>query len=127
MRLAAGLLSRGDDAKLADFLVHGRQEALATLRDRQRQRNYTAWKYGYVGQMVDLVLAARAGDRRLMGCDMPTKLQARVRADLGLRTGELRELHCALALRDWLRASPPPHRVALFWGNAHLDPTRLPR
>jgi hypothetical protein len=117
----------GDEPELADYLRRGNSAALTNLRDAQRQRNYTAWKYGYVPEVLDLLLAARAGQRPLMGCDMPTQLQSLARATLGPRSGELRDLHCALALRDRLAGMAPPHRVALFWGSAHLNPARLPR
>ncbi|MBW2456279.1 MAG: hypothetical protein JRI68_17300 [Deltaproteobacteria bacterium] len=126
-REVAAPTQRGDTATLSAYLTGGAAEALKALQDTQRRRNYTAWKYGYLGEIVDLAIAARAGNRRLIGCDMPSPLQALVRTKLGERGGELRDLHCALTLRDLLARTAQPHRVALFWGSAHLDPARLPR
>jgi hypothetical protein len=117
----------GDDAPLRRYLASGEAGALAELEESQRERNYTAWKYDYVERVTDLVTTVRAAGRELCGCDMPSTLQARVRADLGEEGEVLRDLHCALALRRALAGSPPPHRVAVFVGDAHLAPRRLAR
>lgn len=117
----------GDDAIVARFVEHGDVDAFATLQERQRQHDYTAWKYGYVERVTDLLTAARAAGRKLVGCDMPSALQSRVRVELGERGQRLRDLHCALALERARRGRPPPHRFALFLGDAHLLPESLPR
>jgi hypothetical protein len=58
---------------------------------------------------------------------MPSKLQERARASLGARTDDLRELHCALALRDAFERAAQPTPVAVLWGQAHLAPGRFER
>ena len=109
----------GDDGLLRRYLAGGSMAELATS---QRRRNYTAWKYGYIESVLDLVQAARAEGARLSGCDMPSSLQQR--APLAQRNG-LRDLHCARTLRDRLAEVPSPRHVVAFYGAAHLD--TLPR
>ena len=123
--LGAGA-QRGDDALLARYLKGGDAETLATLRGRQRERNYTAWKYDYVERIVDVVVGARASGRPLIGCDMPGPMQIRLRESVGDEAAILRDLHCALAVERRLAASPRA-AVALFIGDAHLQATKLPR
>jgi len=113
---------RGDDARVAAYLGSGDEQAFADLYGLQRQYNYTAWKYGYAEQVMDLLVTARASGRPLIGCDMPRALLARVRSLLGGDGEPLRDLHCALRLRHRTDSS-----VALLWGSAHLAPSRLPR
>ncbi|MCC6523137.1 MAG: hypothetical protein IT373_10790 [Polyangiaceae bacterium] len=122
---------RGDDAALAAFLAHGDLDALETLRRAQLRHDYTAFKYGYVERVLDLAIELRAAGRQLVGCDMPAALQARARPALAGGVDALRDLHCALALERALgrRGGAPdePEIVALFYGDAHLAPDRLPR
>ena len=113
---------RGDDALLSRYLGGGDPDLLEELARRQQRVDYTAWKYGYVPTVIDLVVRARASGRTLIGCNMPGKLQERARAVLGERTDALRELHCALALRDAFERAPSPAPIAVLWGQSHLAP-----
>jgi hypothetical protein len=117
----------GDDELLRRYLASGKSSVLAELEARQRERNYTAWKYGYVERVTDVVTGVRAAGGRLVGCDMPAAMQARLRDALGAKGDLLRDLHCVLALRRALASDATRHRVALFIGDAHLLPHRLPR
>jgi hypothetical protein len=89
--------------------------------------DYTAWKFGYVDSVMDLVFAARAQRLPLRGCDMPGPVQDRLRALSGPLRDSLRELHCLLALEQPGPVKDHPRRVAMFWGQAHLGPRGLPR
>ena len=82
---------RGDNAVLAD------RAALATAH---REHDYTAWKYGYERNVLDLV------DARTVPCDAPHT-----------RDERLRELHCLFAVRD---ATDGGSRIAMLWGVAHV-------
>ncbi len=115
---------QGDSRWLRRWIRHGHRPSLDTLAQRQARGNYTAWKYGYLDELSALLIAARAGDRPLLGCDMPGPLQRRI-ADLpeDLRD-RLRELHCLLALDDVRRGRVD---VAMLWGQSHLLPGGLPR
>ena len=115
----------GDDGLLRRYLDSGDDAVLADLERTQRERDYTAWKYDYVEKVTDLVSGARGAGRTLVGCDMPSNLQAQLRTRLGEQAEVLRDLHCALALRRATKAAPVP--VAIFIGDAHLSPERLPR
>jgi hypothetical protein len=112
--------AEGDDARLRAFFS-GDRAALGALAAEQRRRNHTAWKYDYLGEMSALLLTARALALDLVGCDMPSALQAELRERLDGDIDPLRDLHCALALADRGTTSP----VALFYGEAHL--ATLPR
>ncbi len=116
---------RGDDALLRRYLARGEQQALTELMLRQRRHNYTAWKFGYLDQVLDVLVTARAHGRPLSGCDMPTTMQRELRAKAS-HLGGLRELHCALALGDRMRAERL-ERAALFLGQAHASPHGLAR
>jgi hypothetical protein len=125
----AGVLpeaQRGNDEALRRWHEGESDLALAELLASQDRRNYTAWKFGYLDRVGDLLVAARASRTRLIGCDMPSALAAQVHERLGSRADELRDLHCAWALERAL-ADTPRATVALFWGDAHLEATRLPR
>jgi hypothetical protein len=117
---------RGDDAILSAYLEHGADEQLDVIRRAQRARNYTAWKYDYVDRIADLVIAARASGRPLIGCDMPSSMQQRLRETLGDAGAALRDLHCALAVQRAL-ARRPLASAAVLIGDAHLAADRLPR
>jgi hypothetical protein len=118
---------RGDDLLLARYLAGGDPTMLAELWQRQERVDYTAWKYGFLSTVLDLVVRARASGQQLIGCNMPSALQERGRARLGERIEELRELHCALALRAAFERAPAPARVAMLWGQAHLAPDGFER
>ncbi len=115
----------GDSGLLADYQATGDRVALEKLLQGQIRENYTGWKYGLLPAMIDLLIKARAAGRRLCGCDMSVSLQERIRAT-GM-ADRLRELHCVMALQDELRDRPGPHRVAMLWGQGHLEPEGVQR
>lgn len=116
---------KGDDAALARFIEDGDRRAFATLLEGQRAHDYTAWKYDYLPWVLDLALQVRASGGALLACDVPSRLGRRL-APLGEETRlRIRELHCALHLRD--AALPRPRRVALIWGRDHLQADGLRR
>ena len=114
-------VQRGEQA-LLNAAQGGSARALSELFEVQAQTHYAAWKYGYLRTVMDLPLSARASGRRLLGCDTAALLQERMVAagEAGLA---LRDLQCALVLRDALREGA----AALLWGQAHLALDRLPR
>ena len=109
---AIELLSTRDNAALARYLASGDRTELDKLLAHVRQHNYTAWKFGYVDRIADLLVTMHSSGRRLIGCDS--------------QQDELRDLHCASTLEHALAQKPAP-TVALMWGEAHLAPDRLPR
>ena len=118
---------RGDSDLLERIVRTGERRDLAELEARQARQDYTAWKFGFVGQVVDLALAARALRLPLQGCDMPRRLQERLGVGSPARE-RLRELHCLLALEDRLSRLPTgPRQVAMLWGLEHVRPHGLPR
>lgn len=130
-RGAPDALQRGDSELLARFAKSGSPRVFRALRRRQLAVDYTAWKYGYTDALLEAVLLARGANVALCGCDMSRSLRDRLGdlpGDLLLR---LRELHCALALRDCL-ARPSPNAagrrlsgrpaVAMLWGQQHIAP-----
>lgn len=116
----------GDDPMLARFAEEGSADALAALRVRVAEGDYTAWKYGYLDDVLALAVFARGAGQALIGCDVPTALAERL-APLAERTRlRMRELHCALALAD-ARRDHPRAPVALLWGDAHLEAEGIAR
>ncbi len=116
----------GDEEALDAFRQRGSSQALRTLRERLALGAYTAWKYDYLDDVLDVAVTARGAGRTLLGCDVPPALSARLEAldpDLRLR---VREMHCALAIDDALRQRSSP-RAALLWGDAHLAPNGIAR
>ncbi|MBW2732665.1 MAG: hypothetical protein JRH20_09750 [Deltaproteobacteria bacterium] len=107
---------KGDDERLVAYLAGGGRAALLELQVRQRRDNYTGWKYGYIPQLVDLLLQARASKTALWPCDMSRALQRRLRS---VSTEEqlmrLRELHCYLSLRARTKGVR-----AMLWGQDHI-------
>lgn len=118
---------RGDDGALSRYLAEGEAAAFHQLLASQRRGNYTAWKFDYLDEVMDLLVTARATGRPVLGCDMPSALQRQVRPSLGARTEQLRELHCALALRDLMAGDLAQSPIALLWGQAHLGETGFER
>ena len=113
---------RGDDsAPLASWRQRD-EDGLRQLLVRQRGRNYTAWRYGYLDEITDLLIATRATASQLVGCDMPMPAQRRVKALEPEVVDRLRELHCSLALERAATLERRPLRAAVFWGDAHLSP-----
>ena len=124
---AAG--QRGDSADLTRYLERGGRAARERLGARQHKNNHTAWRYGYLAEVMDLLTSARAGASRLLPCDMPVALKARI-SGLTMNTRmRLRELHCGLALSRALHAArvAAPRRVATLWGQEHVLPAGVPR
>jgi len=111
---------QGDDQAMAEFWRSASPSAFRQLAARQLKENYTAWKFDYLDEALDLLVTTRGLGNPVMGCNMPSGLQQRVRPTLKQQTEKLRELHCALALRERLAYMSKPHRVAAIWGQAHL-------
>jgi hypothetical protein len=118
----------GDDAALAAWQKTGGEAALLALARAQEDSDYVAWKYGYVQDVIGVLSNARAAGETVVGCDMPASERAHLPKDLDEETtSHLRELHCARALGDSLRAAPRPRAVAMLWGDAHATPTGFAR
>lgn len=116
----------GDDEALAGLRERGSNDAVRALRERLALGAYTAWKYDYLEDVLDLALVARGSGRALIGCDVPAGLSERLdRLGEPLRL-RVREIHCALAIEHATRERPSA-RVALLWGDAHLAPEGLAR
>jgi hypothetical protein len=110
----------GDDRLLARYARSGTLEALSALRTRQRALNYTAWKYDYLTEMMRLPAMARARGLPLFSCDMPRAAQKKLENVAGDHMKlRLRELHCALALKQRQRRQPVG-RIAMLWGQDHV-------
>lgn len=120
-RSAPSDAQRGDGALLDRWSTRGDATAFSALADRHRDGDYAAWKLGYEPTVLDLLVSARAANLRVVGCDMPAKLQALSGAE-GEARHRLREIHC-------LRSLPTlqPRRAALLWGDAHVKRSGLPR
>ncbi|CAN5486637.1 hypothetical protein BH09MYX1_BH09MYX1_25180 [soil metagenome] len=122
-----------DDADLADFFATGDGGALYRLGEAQIEHDYAAWKFGYVGTVLDAVVALRGAGKPVFACAIPKSL-----VDSSLEgTAEettLREAHCAMAAHEKLRLLgpshvkkgdiyfddiPPPMRAAFFLGDDH--------
>lgn len=118
---------QGDDAALDRYAKSGSRDDLAAVLAVVQRDTYTAWKYGAVDVIGDLLGEARAANRPVSGCDMPPALRARV-ASLGESSVHaLREAHCAMALRDAAKDDRGPHRIAALWGRTHVTADRFPR
>jgi hypothetical protein len=116
---------RGDDDALSRFRREGARAALDEIRLAQERDDYAAWKYGYIGSILDIVAEAR-GDHDVLGCDMPLKVQSRLLPAVRETWGNsLRELHCALALKS--RITLGDARVAMLWGGQHVSPGGVQR
>ena len=116
----------GDDALLGAFLESGDRGAFDRLRRSQRTGDYTAWRYGYIDEVMDLVASSRAMGVPVLGCDMPRDLQPLTGVSSGEDLDRLREIHCLAALR----CSVPDagrSRVAMLWGQEHVMPHGVPR
>jgi hypothetical protein len=123
-QLYEGFETSREAALLSDYLFSGSQASLEGLRAELETRNYTAWKYGYVAEILDLAIDARAGGRRMIGCDVTRDVMRaieRFEPDTRLR---FRELHCARTIASRLRES---ERMVLIYGDAHVSGEGLPR
>ncbi|MFT3838632.1 MAG: hypothetical protein QM723_16760 [Myxococcaceae bacterium] len=105
----------GFDAQaLERYLGSGSEADFEALKQTHLQHDYTAWKYGYDDELLQIVATARAGKIAVSACDVPDALMERLRDDDdSLR---VRELHCKLTLAE---AKTP---VAMMWGQAHAGP-----
>ncbi len=112
---------RGDTDALEAYVRRGDVAAFEALRTTQSSRDYSAWKFDYVADVLDLLATARATGTPLLGVDLPAALSpAEPWVDTDLNG--LRELHAWFSLRDTLSVSPGPHRIAMLWGQAHVEP-----
>lgn len=109
----------GDSAALQVLWSTGDRSAWAQLDATQSASDYTAWKYGYVDRVLDVVATARGMGVPTFGCDLPDGLLKRLPNGTDDDVLRVRELHCLLALRPSLT---PVSRVAMFWGQAHVRP-----
>jgi hypothetical protein len=109
----------GDSATLRRLWATSERSDWAQLEASQAASDYTAWKYGYVAGVLDVVATARALGAQTFGCDLPDGLLRRLPNGTDDDVLRLRELHCLLALRGSLG---PASRVAMVWGHAHVRP-----
>jgi hypothetical protein len=112
-----GASQRGDQRAIDLYLERGDRSSLDAVRTRLERGAYTAWKYDLIDEILAIVIDARAGSRRVFGCDAPPSLRTTFDEATALR---MRELHCALALRD------APRPIAILIGDAHTAPEGLP-
>lgn len=120
-------MQKGDDDALDRYAKSGSREDLAAVLSGVQRDTYTAWKYGSVATIGDLLSEARAANRPVSGCDMAPALRARF-ASLEERWNHLmREVHCVHAMRDATKKDAGPHRVAVLWGRMHVAHDRFPR
>jgi hypothetical protein len=117
----------GDDAALDRYAKSGSREDIAALVDRVQRDTYTAWKYGSVDVIGDLIAEARAGGRPVSGCDMAPALRARIASLDEAWVHRMREVHCALAMRDRAKKDGGVQRIAALWGRMHVHADRFPR
>jgi hypothetical protein len=113
-------LQRGSSGAMAHYLRSGDPQALEQIWNLQQEGNYTAWKYRYLPTVMSLLVTSRATGQQLLGCDMPPPLQGRLSSLKPPQVDQLRELHCMLALKDAVQHIPPPHHVAMLWGQSHI-------
>lgn len=120
---------RGETAGVARYLRTGDHATWRRLRHGQRLYNYTAWKFGYLPEVMDLLTVARAAGARLLPCDMSSPLKRRLRKLPMAARMRLRELHCGLAVSRALQAAgvTGPRRVISLWGQRHVMPVGVPR
>lgn len=117
----------GDDAALDRYATRGAREDIAAIVTRVQRDTYTAWKYGSVDVIGDLIAEARAAGRPVSGCDMPPALRARLSALDERWVHHMREVHCALAIRDRAKREGGVQRIASLWGRMHVHGDRFPR
>jgi hypothetical protein len=109
---------RGETSDLARFSATGDRAAYARLLASQEKNDYAAWKYDYARAVLDVA----ASTPSVAACDATRSVAERMpEASRGL----LRELHCLLALEDAPGARP--QRIAVLWGDDHVQPDRFPR
>jgi hypothetical protein len=114
---------RGDDAAIGAWLASGDRGALEALAQRHAASDYAAWKFGYEPSVLELLVTARAAGVHFTGCDLAASTQAILAGLPELSRLRLRELHCVLSLP----AAKGPRRMALLWGQAHVQREGLRR
>lgn len=107
----------GDDALLHRYRATGDLNHLNQLRELQRENNYTAWKFGYVPTLMDLLFTLRARDIPFFPCDMPRATQSKI-PRVGDNLMRLRELHCIYSLKR--RKIARKGVTAMLWGQEHI-------
>jgi hypothetical protein len=117
----------GDDDALDRYAKSGAREDIAALVTRVQRDTYTAWKYGSVDVIGDLIAEARAAGRPVSGCDMAPALRARFSALDEAWVDRMREVHCALAMRDRAKKEGGASRIAALWGRLHVHSDRFPQ
>jgi len=121
---------RGDDDEIAAYVERGDRDAFATLGRRHRESDYAAWKLAYEPSVLELLVTGRAIfdgglGARFRGCDMPTDTQRLALTRVSEQTlRRLREIHCLAALDEATRDRPEKRRVAMLWGQAHVQTLR---
>lgn len=123
-----GSTQTGDDAALDRYAKSGARDDISSILNRVQRDAYTAWKYGSVDVIGDLIAEARASGRPVSGCDMAPALRARFTASLDESwVHHMREVHCALAIRDRAKREGGVQRIAALWGRMHVHHDRFPR
>jgi hypothetical protein len=113
---------RGDSEPLARYMRDGSPDAYKALLASQDTHDYAAWKYDYTRSVLEVLTMARGASRTVSACDAPRALLARFPEASRMR---LRELHCLLALERDL--PPGRRRVAMLWGEEHVQPDGFAR
>lgn len=108
----------GDTEGLMRAVASSERAAWKDLGRSQAAHAYTAWKYGYVAGVVDIVATAKAMNLQALGCDVPDSLLQLLPNGTDDDALRIRELHCLFAIRD--AVSDPTSRVAMLWGQAHV-------
>jgi hypothetical protein len=116
-------VQRGDDAAIGAWLASGDRGALGALAERHGASDYAAWKFGYEPSVLELLVAARATGVHFAGCDLAASTRELLGGLPELSRLRLRELHCVLSLS----AAKGPRRMALLWGQAHVQREGLRR
>lgn len=122
----AANVQAGDNQNLERALTLGNPTAWQLLERRQREINYTAWRYDALHDVMALLPLARAASLTVIGCDMPARLQQQAQGIDQRALDRLRELHCLFSLNE-TRHATEPRGVAMFWGAEHIAPENLRR
>lgn len=118
---------QGDESFLAGYLRGGGRDALEAIWARQRLGNYTGWKYGYLPQVIDVLMQGRAAGKQVWACDMPRAMQRRLPAPFSdAQRLRLRELHCFCSLRAH-GVSGGVRMRAMLWGQDHVGQSGFAR
>lgn len=118
---------RGDSELLTRWLDSGEDSDMNRIFDHHKHKSYTAWKYGHLLALTDIIVTARATGLKVVGCDMPKSIQRRMGGVGEEAVLRLRELHCALSLEQQKPLHDSPVRVAMLWGQDHVKPEGVRR